>query len=150
MKTSLSILQINDLHGYTEPHNEMVREAGYWWFTRLGGLARIASLFEQVRQETDGATLALDNGDTFHGTHVAVSSRGQALVPMMNTLKLDAMTVHWEFAFTPAGVREIADKLSSLQISVARRFQTRMEVACRNEVPAWTTRIGEVPVARAI
>jgi len=111
MTTSLTILQINDLHGYIEPHNEMVRETGEWSFTRLGGLARIATLFEQVRQETDGATLALDNGDTFHGTHVAVSSQGQALVPMMNALKLDAMTVHWEFAFTPAGVREIAANL---------------------------------------
>lgn len=118
MKTSLTILQINDLHGYIEPHEEMVREAGDWSFTRLGGLARIATLFDQARREPGGAVLALDNGDTFHGTHVAVSSRGHALVPMMNALKLDAMTLHWEFAFTPAGVRELAGRLDYPMLAI--------------------------------
>lgn len=111
MTSSLTIIQLNDLHGYIEPHAEMVRDGGNWSFTRLGGLARIATVFDQVRRETAGATLALDNGDTFHGTHVAVSSRGHALVPMMNALKMDAMTVHWEFAFTPTGLRELAARL---------------------------------------
>lgn len=111
MQTSLTILQLNDLHGYVASHPEMVRNGGAWSFTQLGGLARIATLFEGVRGETGGAVLALDNGDTFHGTHVAVSSRGRALVPMMNALGLDAMTVHWEFAYTPEGVREIAHAL---------------------------------------
>lgn len=111
MTTALTILQLNDLHGYVAPHPEMVRSGGDWSFTQLGGLARIATLFDAVRRETGGAVLALDNGDTFHGTHVAVTSRGQALVPMMNALGMDAMTVHWEFAFTPRGVREIAELL---------------------------------------
>lgn len=111
MTTSLTILQLNDLHGYIVPHDEMIRDGGDWSFTRLGGLAKISSLFEQVRAETDGAMLALDNGDTFHGTHVAVASRGHALVPMMNALKMDAMTVHWEFAYTPKGLQELADRL---------------------------------------
>lgn len=107
----LTFLQINDLHGYIEPHPELVREGGESRFTTLGGLARIATLFQQVREETSGAVVALDNGDTFHGTHVAVASRGRALVPMMNALELDAMTVHWEFAYGPDGVRELADAL---------------------------------------
>lgn len=54
MKANLSILQINDIHGYMQPHPEMVRDAGEWRFTRLGGLARIASLFDQVRREMPG------------------------------------------------------------------------------------------------
>lgn len=111
MTASLTILQLNDLHGYIAPHDEMIRDGGDWSFTRLGGLARIATLFEQVRAETGGAVLALDNGDTFHGTHVAVASRGHALVPMMNALKMDAMTVHWEFAYTPKGLQDLADRL---------------------------------------
>ena len=107
----LTFLQINDLHGYVEPHPELVREGGESRFTTLGGLARVATLFQQVREETSGAVVALDNGDTFHGTHVAVASRGRALVPMMNALGLDAMTVHWEFAYGPDGVRELAGAL---------------------------------------
>ena len=61
----LTFLQINDLHGYVEPHPELVRDDGEWRFTTLGGAARIATLFRQVREETSGAVVALDNGDTF-------------------------------------------------------------------------------------
>ena len=107
----LTFLQINDLHGYVEPHQEMIRERGDWRFTTLGGLSRIATLFRSVRDETAGAVVALDNGDTFHGTRLSVTSKGHALVPMMNALDLDAMTVHWEFAFGPDGVRDLAGKL---------------------------------------
>ncbi len=105
---TLTLLQLNDLHGYIEPHRELVRDKGEWSFAEMGGLARIKALFEQVRRETAGAVIALDNGDTFHGTHVAVASRGHALVPLMNALKMDAMTVHWEFAYTPTGVCDLA------------------------------------------
>jgi S-sulfosulfanyl-L-cysteine sulfohydrolase len=112
MRRSLTILQLNDLHGYTRPHPELVRPDGIWTLTELGGLARIAGLFDCVRSETGGATIALDNGDTFHGTHLAVNGRGHALVPMMNRLGLDAMTLHWEFAYTPAGVRDLERRLT--------------------------------------
>jgi 2',3'-cyclic-nucleotide 2'-phosphodiesterase (5'-nucleotidase family) len=110
--TELSFLQINDLHGYVAPHLELIRtDAGDWQFATLGGLARIATIFDEVRAEAPGSVIALDNGDTFHGTHLAVSSRGHALVPMLNALDLDAMAVHWEFAFGPKGVEELAASL---------------------------------------
>lgn len=48
--------------------------------------------------------LALDHGDTFHGTFVAGQSRGEAMLPLMNALEFDAMTLHWEFAYGPAQV----------------------------------------------
>ncbi len=108
----LTLLQLNDLHGYVQPHPELVRVAGEWQFMELGGLARIAALFGQVRKETDGAVIALDNGDTFHGTRLAVASRGHALLEPINSLGLDAMTLHWEFAYTPAGVLELAAGLN--------------------------------------
>ena len=46
----------------------------------LGGYARIATLFRQAREENPGRVLALDNGDTLHGTFAAVHSKGEALV----------------------------------------------------------------------
>lgn len=112
MKQHLTILQINDLHGYIEPHPELVRGAEGDVFQTLGGLARIATAVEQVRAETDGATLFLDNGDTFHGTYVAVQSKGEAMIPLMNALAPDAMTVHWEFAYGPAQVERLAAQLA--------------------------------------
>lgn len=108
--TDLTLLQLNDLHGYLEPHPELVRTEGGWRFERLGGVARIARIFEEARAE--GPCLTLDNGDTFHGTRVAVASRGEALVPIMNALKIDAMTAHWG---SPMGLR---DSRRSLQGSI--------------------------------
>ena len=107
--TDLTLLQLNDRHGYLEPHPDLVRTDGGWRFERLGGVARIARIFEEARAE--GPCLTLDNGDTFHGTRVAVASRGEALVPIMNALKIDAMTAHWEFAYGPAGFKALASRL---------------------------------------
>lgn len=85
----ITFLQINDLHGYVAPHPELVRDPdSRWRFACLGGLARIAGLFAAARAENPGGVVALDNGDTFHGTHLAVTSKGHALVPMMNALAL--------------------------------------------------------------
>lgn len=108
----LTILQVNDLHGYLEPHPEVFRGRGRFTYRTCGGLARIAGIFERIRAERRGEVLALDNGDTFHGTFVAVQSRGEAMLPLMNALAFDAMTLHWEFAYGPARVRELAAGLS--------------------------------------
>ncbi len=104
----LTILQVNDLHGYLEPHPEVFRGRGRFDYRTCGGLARIAAIFRRVRAERPGGVLALDNGDTFHGTFVAVQSRGEAMLPLMNALEFDAMTLHWEFAYGPAQVRKLA------------------------------------------
>lgn len=108
----LTILQINDLHGYLEPHPEVFRARGGFRYKTCGGLARIATVFKQVRAERPGAVLALDNGDTFHGTYVAVETQGEALVPLMNALEFDAMTAHWEFAYGPEQFQKLAAELS--------------------------------------
>ena len=108
----LTILQINDLHGYLEPHPEVFRACGGFRYETCSGLARIATVFKQVRAERPGAVLALDNGDTFHGTYVAVKSQGEALVPLMNALAVDAMTAHWDFAYGPGQLQKLASGLS--------------------------------------
>ena len=111
MSKSITILQLNDLHGYLEPHPELVWTPNGATFPRLGGLARIKTLFDQVRVERPGSFLAFDNGDTFHGTHTAVSTKGEALIPAMNGLGLAAMTAHWEFAWGPDHVEKMVQKL---------------------------------------
>lgn len=108
----LTILQINDLHGYIEPHPELVRSAQGDQFQTLGGLARIATAVKQIRTGSQDGVLLLDNGDTFHGTYLAVRSQGEALAPLMNSLEPDAMTVHWEFAYGPDQVQRLATRLS--------------------------------------
>ncbi len=85
----LTILQINDVHGYLEPHPELVWTGEGPTYPDLGGYARVSGYFGQVRRETGGAVLALDNGDTFHGTLPVVASKGRALLPILGHLGLD-------------------------------------------------------------
>ena len=73
--TNLTILQINDTHGYLEPHPELFWRGDKAEYRLSGGYARLLTIFKQVRQERNGAVIALDNGDTLHGTFHAVPFR---------------------------------------------------------------------------
>lgn len=109
---NVTLLQVNDVHGYLEPHPEMVWRGREATFPRLGGYARLMTLLRRLREERGGAVVALDNGDTFHGTYPVVQSKGQILVPVLNALGLDGMTAHWDFAYGPQHLRELAGQLS--------------------------------------
>ena len=115
---NFTILQINDTHGYFELHNELYWIGDRAVYRNAGGYARIANLFKEVRNEKHGKVIALDNGDTIHGTFPAVNSKGQALVPILNKLELDAMTAHWEFAYGPDNFRKIVYKLNFPMLAI--------------------------------
>jgi 2',3'-cyclic-nucleotide 2'-phosphodiesterase (5'-nucleotidase family) len=149
---TLTLLQINDLHGYLEPHPEVFRARGGFQYGTCGGLARIATVFKQARAERPGAVLALDNGDTFHGTYLAVESQGEAMVPLMNALELDAMTAHWEFAYGPEQFRKLALGLSYpvLAINCYDTDTDRLVFAPSRIVERAGLRIGIVGIASNI
>lgn len=110
-KQQLTILQMNDSHAYLELHSEMFLENSTEVYRDAGGYARIARIFEQTRKENPNGVLALDNGDTFHGTYPAIVSKGEALIPIMNMLEFDGMTAHWEFAYGPEQFKKITSML---------------------------------------
>ena len=114
----LTIVQINDTHGYVEPHPELVWTPSGASYPIMGGYARIAALLARFRRENPDGVLALDNGDTFHGTYPAVATRGDALVPLVNALKLEAMTAHWEFAWGPHHFEKLAEKLNHPMLAI--------------------------------
>lgn len=149
---SLTVLQINDTHGYLEPHPELVRQGAEATYPTLGGYARIAGLFQQVREERRGAVIALDNGDTLHGTHPAVTSKGEAFVPLLNALRLDGMTAHWEFAFGPAHLRALAKSLSYplLAINCYEKESGRLVFPPSRVVERAGLRVGIVGIAATI
>lgn len=97
---NLTILQMNDLHGYLDLHNEVYYEDKGITLSKAGGLPRLRTVVEEIRKEK-GEILFLDNGDTIHGTYEAVKSEGAALVPLLNLLRPDAMTFHWDIAYGP-------------------------------------------------
>lgn len=100
MNKQLTILQLNDVHGYLEVHPELYYDHDGITLRNAGGYSRIKSLVDSIREEA-GPVLFLDNGDTLHGTYEAVESEGEALVPILNHLGLDAMTFHWDIAYSP-------------------------------------------------
>ncbi len=111
MTDHLTLLQMNDSHGYLEPHQELFYAGGPAGYRAAGGYARIAALLEGIRDARPGRVLAFDCGDTIHGTYPAVESKGEALVPVLNALGFDAMTAHWEFAYGPEQFRKVAGRL---------------------------------------
>src|SRR5450759_366806 len=108
----LTILQINDTHGYLEPHLEWMAGPHQPVYRAAGGFARLGTLVRKIREETQGRVLFCDNGDTFHGTHPVVASRGEILVPILNQLGLNAMTVHSDFAYGPQHLKSLASRLN--------------------------------------
>src|SRR5690349_5047182 len=107
----LTIIQMNDTHAYLDLHPELFWTSDGAVYRPAGGYARIATLVKQIRAERGGSVLFLDNGDTLHGTFPAIDTKGQALVPLLNTLRLDAMTAHWEFAYGPQTFKRRAAEL---------------------------------------
>ncbi|HLR60251.1 MAG TPA: bifunctional metallophosphatase/5'-nucleotidase [Pseudogracilibacillus sp.] len=109
--TSLTFLQINDVHAYLELHEEVFIEHGQETYRQAGGYARIASLIKEIKKEVNHDVLLFDNGDTFHGTYPVVTSKGEAIVPILNELPFLAMTGHWDFAYGPKQLKHLVSQL---------------------------------------
>jgi sulfur-oxidizing protein SoxB len=80
-------------------------------YGRMGGIDRVATLIKAVRAARPDQTLLLDGGDTWQGSYTSLMTRGQDMVEVMNGLKPDAMTGHWEFTYGTDRVNEIKDAL---------------------------------------
>ena len=79
-------------------------------YGRMGGLDRVATVLNAIRADRPDALL-LDGGDTWQGSYVTHHTNGQDMVNVMNALKPDAMTSHWEFTLGVDRVNEIVDTL---------------------------------------
>jgi sulfur-oxidizing protein SoxB len=79
-------------------------------YGKVGGLDRVATVVNAIRAARPDALL-LDGGDTWHGSYTCYHTEGQDMVNVMNGLKPDAMTFHWEFTLGQERVREIVDGL---------------------------------------
>ena len=110
-RKKLTIVQVNDVHGHIESHNEVFFENEGLTVKEAGGYSRIKTLVDSIRVENPN-TLFLDCGDTFHGTFITTQTHGNAIIPLMNAMGLDAATAHWDFAYTPSHLRELSNKLN--------------------------------------
>ncbi|MCE5213143.1 MAG: bifunctional metallophosphatase/5'-nucleotidase [Methanobacterium sp.] len=113
----LSILQMNDSHGYLDIHQELFWDGDHAKYELAGGYARIATIFNHT-QEDNRDTLIFDCGDTIHGTYPVVKTKGKALIPILNELGFDAMTAHWEFAYGPEHFKNLVKKLNYPMLAI--------------------------------
>ena len=79
-------------------------------YGRVGGMDRVSTVINAIRADRPDALL-LDGGDTWHGSYTCYHSQGQDMVDVMNALKPDAMTFHWEFTLGSERVNEIVENL---------------------------------------
>lgn len=101
-----AFLQVNDVHGYLEPHSDVFYESTSVRYQTAGGYSRIAHLVREARHRLGDSLIVLDGGDSLHGTRLVVASQGATAVPVLNELGFDAMTGHWEFGYGPAVLQQ--------------------------------------------
>jgi len=80
-------------------------------YGRIGGMDRMATLVNAIRADRPTQTLFLDGGDTWQGSYTSLQTQGEDMVQVMNALKTDAMTAHWEFTYGTDRVQELIEKM---------------------------------------
>ena len=86
-KRHITILHTNDTHSHIEPF-----KANHRRNANRGGIARRATLIEQIRKENQN-TLLLDAGDIFQGTPYFNYFEGELEFKLMSILKYDVATI---------------------------------------------------------
>ena len=86
-KKHITILHTNDVHSHIDPF-----PTDHSRYANLGGLARRATLVEQIRRENPN-TLLFDAGDIFQGTPYFNFYGGELEFKLMSMLKYDAATI---------------------------------------------------------
>lgn len=95
--SSVTLMQFSDMHGHLAPHAEIFPDGRK--DPNSGGIAKVATLIRQVRADNPSALL-LGVGDTTHGSAETSFSLGDAIMPAVNALGLDAFTPgNWDFGY---------------------------------------------------
>ena len=86
---SLTILHVNDLHGYILPFEDKTLDPD----SLSGGAAYLAQIIERERFKNPEGTLLLAAGDMFQGTPISNIFRGRPVIEIMNLLRFEAMAI---------------------------------------------------------
>jgi 5'-nucleotidase / UDP-sugar diphosphatase len=131
----LVILHSSEHHGVALP----LDQAGE---TRIGGLARRATIVEEVRQE-GVPVLLVDSGDILIGTALSSWFRGEPDIRAMNLIRYDAMVAgNHDFDYGMDHLRTLVE-LADFPILCTNLQSERSVLPCRR---SFVTRLGNVIV----
>ncbi len=92
-----------DAYAYTcDDYSALAKEFG-----KMGGYAYIMSLIKQIRAERPGKVLYVDTGDTLQGSATSLWTKGEDMVRVLNQMKCEAITGHWEFTYGEDRIQEL-------------------------------------------
>jgi 2',3'-cyclic-nucleotide 2'-phosphodiesterase (5'-nucleotidase family) len=112
-------MQLQDVHGHIHPHAEIFPDGRK--DPHSGGLAKLTTLINEVRDDNPN-NLLLAIGDTTHGSTEATFSLGDALMPWLNSLGIDAFTPgNWDFGYGPRVYRQRFTPDTSIQLAPNNR-----------------------------
>jgi sulfur-oxidizing protein SoxB len=98
------LIQSGDIHGHLVPRaNVRSDSTGHM----EGGLARMATVIQQIREANLGKTIYINTGDTVQGSAEALFTRGQALIDVVNMLGVEFHAPgNWDFLYGAARFEE--------------------------------------------
>jgi len=102
----VTLMQLQDMHGHIAPHASILKDEVM--DANSGGMAKIATLIKQVRDEVGvDNSLLLGVGDTTHGSAEMLFTLGDAIMPMLNAFGIDAfLPGNWDFGWGPRVYRQ--------------------------------------------
>ena len=122
----IRILSTNDIHSYLRPiYHRVLDQPRPWGIQsmegnyveksryegRVGGMAYVASVINQLRSEKFDKTLLVDAGDTWHGSGMSVFDKGVSMVKAMNAIGYDAMVPgNWEYFYPKDHFLDLIDQ----------------------------------------
>ncbi|MCY0876990.1 MAG: 5'-nucleotidase C-terminal domain-containing protein [Firmicutes bacterium] len=111
--TSITFVQLNDLHGQLLPHPELFWDAGRPILRQhFGGLAKVTTWIKQRKARDPSHTLVVDCGDAFFGSYFTHIEQGRAIAELLNSVGIDASNGgHWEYFYGPKRFLELASLL---------------------------------------
>lgn len=93
----ITLIHTGDIHGHLMPRANVRSDST----GRMeGGVARMYTEIQKIRNDNKGKTLLINTGDTLQGSGEALFSRGQAMIDVLNLFKFDAFAPgNWDFLY---------------------------------------------------
>jgi 2',3'-cyclic-nucleotide 2'-phosphodiesterase (5'-nucleotidase family) len=112
-------MQLQDVHGHIAPHNSILKDDVK--DAHAGGVAKLTTLINQVRAETPDSLLLLV-GDTTHGSAETMFTMGEAIMPWLNSVGIDAfLPGNWDFGWGPRVYRQRFTPNTAIQLAPNNR-----------------------------